>query len=549
MVNLAAATGCLAPGSASAAEVATHLFTGWYGIDAGQTVHKVNRANVDAESMKVIEAVMEHYHQTLAVADGDFAPERVNVPIGVKLRAEVSTKSDPWLLPDKPWETGSMTLNHVIFHDGLYRVWYGASAAVVGGHDTIRVLPNGRRKMGARVGETGGGGGLCYMESKDAVHWVKPSFGLVDFRGSKDNNIIPQVRGVQEIFLDPYAPAEERYKSVANVDKHDFDPNTKESGPVLAGAVSPDGIHWTSLPAPLWNHVFNGDGSPNVHIDPFTRKYVLYMRANYPRRRSISRSETSDFRHFPYPVIILTPGPDEDPSADYYDNPYLCYPGAPSSQLMLVSAFHRDIDVVDMQMATSMDGDAWNWLSPRAVVKLGKQGDWDGGMLWAMGDMVRLPDGRIAVGMIGDSVRHNESWRVRWESTYKNGKSLSAWAIWEDGRIAGVEAEKAGEFTTLALKATGQPIEINARTGSSGSVQVEVLIEEKGGPYPTLALKAREMIGDFSWRPLVFPEGSLTQLAGKNIRLRFHLYNAKVFGVRGEGLDWARSTRMSPPQL
>ncbi|MSU70618.1 MAG: hypothetical protein EXS39_07580 [Opitutaceae bacterium] len=523
---------------APAGEVVTHLFTSWYGIDAGVAVFKVNRAKLDPESLNLLEQVKDYYK--IELTDGESAPERVSVPSGVKLRAEVAKKSEPWLLPDKPWETGSMTLYGVIHEGGLYRVWYHASAKSTVKWKAVINPVNGRTKLGSDT--VGGGGGMCYMESKDAVHWVKPSLGLVDFQGSKDNNMITGVW--YEIFIDRAAPPEERYKSVTKRRIRDFDPNTKVEGPALAGSVSPDGIHWTQIAEPLsdWKGAsLANDGGANVHRDEQTGRYVLYTRANYPRRRSIARAETSDFRHWPFPAIIITTGNDEDPAVDFYDNPYLQYPGAPGSHLMLVSAYHRDTSQVDMWMASSMDGDAWSWLTPRTVVELGKQGDWDGGMIWACGDMVQLPDGRIAVAMRGDSGRHEEYWQVTFEQGRKRQESNTAWAIWEDGRIAGVEAEKVGEFTTLPLKATGRPIEINARTGGSGSVQVEVLIDEQGRPFHKLALRAQQMAGDIPWRPLVFSEGSLAQLAGKTIRLRFHLYDAKVFGVRGEGLDLVSS--------
>ncbi|MSU69406.1 MAG: hypothetical protein EXS39_01225 [Opitutaceae bacterium] len=528
------AGGWLVP--APAAEVVTHLFTSWYGVEAGNAVFKVNRANVDPESLNIIEQVKDYYK--IEMTDGDSAPERVSVPRGVKLRAEVAGKSEPWLIFDKPWEAGGVALQRVLQVDGLYRAWYSVEGKT---RPKVIINPaNGRKKLGSE-GEAISG--LCYMESRDAVHWVKPALGLVEFRGSKDNNFISPEAG-PAIFIDRAAPPEERYKSVSNRTLHDFDPKTKVHGPALGGAVSPDGIHWTALPKPIsdWQGaMIANDGSPEIHRDELTGKYVLYTRANYPRRRSIARAETDDFRRWPVPVIILTPGPDEDPSVDFYDNPFLQYPGAPSTQLMLVSSYHRDTSQVDMRMATSMDGDGWNWLSPRTVVELGKPGDWDGGSLYAMSDMVRLPDGRVAVGIIGKTGRHEEYWRMKFERGQKSLDFQAAWAIWEDGRIAGVTAEKAGEFTTLPLKATGRPIEINARTGGSGSVQVEVLIEEPGRPFPKMALQAQQMTGDLLWRPLAFSAGDLTQLTGKTIRLRFHLFDAKVFGVRGEGLEWMSS--------
>lgn len=522
------------------AELVTHLFTDWYGVEAGAVVIKVNRSVLDAESLDTLEQVKDYYK--IGFADGESPPEQVSVPFGVKLRAEVATKSEPWMIPDRPWETGGMSLVKVVHYDGLYRVWYMASAKGEPAKWKVVVLPNGRKKLGG--GGTSGGGGLAYMESKDAVNWVKPSLGLVEFRGSKDNNLIIGPGG-GSIFLDRGAPPAERYKAVYKKRIRDFHPEAKEDGPALEGAVSPDGIHWTILPAPIsdWKGApLANDGHAEVHCDDVTGRYVLYTRANYPRRRSIARASTADFRMWrDLPEIILTPGPDEDPSVDFYDHPYLYYPGSASTHLMLVSSFHRDTSRVDMRLGSSMDGSAWNWLSPRSVVELGKLGDWDGGQLYAYGDMVQLPDGRIAVGMIGYSDRHEDVWRSRFEPGF-NSQERVVWALWEDGRIAGVEAEKLGEFTTLPLKATGQPIEINARTGNSGagSVQVDVVIDVAGG-QPQVVLRSRLMIGDLRWHKLEFAEGQLADLAGKTIRLRFQLYDAKVFGVRGDGLEWVSS--------
>lgn len=526
----------LVPVSILRAEMVTHLFTSWYGIDAGNTVFKVNRAKVDPETLKVIEQVKDYYK--IELTDGDSAPIRVSVPEGVKLRAEMATKTEPWLIADKPWEAGGVWLQRVIHEGGLYRVWYSCSE--IGGRDKVIVSPvNGRPKLGSEGGERVNG--MCYMESRDAKNWVKPSLGLVEFRGSKDNNILPGAGPA--IFIDRAAPPAERYKSISNARIRDFDPTAAKDGPALAGAVSPDGIHWTRLPQPVtdWKGAtLANDGSPEAHYDEKTGNYVLYTRANYPRRRSIASAVTTDFRRWPVPAITLTPGPDDDPSVDFYDNPYLFYPGSASSHLMLVSSYHRNTSEVNLRMATSMDGDAWNWLSPRPVLKVGRTGDWDGGQLYAYGDMVRLPDGRVAVGITGISSRHEEYWRAKWEEG-RSQTNETAWAVWEDGRVAGVEAENAGEFTTLPLKATGQPIEINARTGNSGSVRVEVLIEEPGRPIHQVALQAGEMSGDIRWQPLAFTQGRLADLAGKTIRLRFHLYNAKVFGMRGDGLEWVSS--------
>lgn len=506
----------------------THLFTSWYGVDAGTAVFKVDRTKVDAESLELLDQVKGYYK--IQLADGDTPPTRVNSPRGVKVRAEVATKSEPWLVPEKPWEVGELAIQAVIHDGGRYRAWY--SCKLTASRDKAVVAPNGRLKLGSEGGQSG----LCYQESDDGFHWRKPSLGLVEFQGSKDNNIVTTDVFLLGggIFLDPAAPSDERYKMVVNTDIRQFDPAAKGRVGVLGAAVSPDGLHWQKLPDPLWRESFNNDGSPSVFHDAQTGKYVLFTRANYPRRRSIARAETDDFRHWPHPVIILTPGPDEDPSDDFYDNPYLRYPGSGAGHLMLVSTYHRDTSLVDMRLATSMDGAAWNWLSPRTVVPLGKSGAWDGGMLFAVSDMVRLADGRVAVAVYGTSSAHEEAWRTKFERG-RASRQGSGWAMWEDGRIAGIEAAQAGEFTTLPLTATGRPIEINARTGFTGSVQVDVVID--GVPSEPV-LRSAEVTGDLPWQSPPWQQGDLTSLAGKTIRLRFHLDHAKVFAIRGDGLEF-----------
>jgi hypothetical protein len=427
---------------------------------------------------------------------------------------------------------GGASLGVVIQEGKLIRAWYNSSTA--GQHDKVIVAPNGRLKLGSE----GGTSFLCYAESDDGLHWRKPALGLVEFQGSKDNNIITAdsyFLGGQ-IFPDPAAPADERYKMAKNMDIRQFEPRAK-GRVVMGGAISPDGLHWQKLPEPLWHETFNNDGGPAIYRDEQSGKYVMFMRANYPRRRSIARAETDDFLHWPQPTLILTPGPDDDPAVDFYDNTYVRYPGTTNGHLMLVANFHRGTSLVDTRLASSMDGAGWNWLSPRTVVKLGPRGAWDGGMLFAVPNMICLPDGRVAVAYVGNSEGHEEYWRAKFERG-RTRQQGCAWAIWEDGRIAGIAADQGGEFTTLPFRASGEPIELNARTGFAGSVQVDVLIDRE---EDHAVLRSPELTGDLRWQPLAWEQGSLSALAGKTIRLRFHLYNAKVFGVRGVGLE-----RVSP---
>ena len=72
---------------------------------------------------------------------------------------------------EKPWE-GNASGYPTVFQDGdIYRMYYR-------GHRYI-VDPPPLRQAQAEV--------VCYAESRDGIHWVKPNLGLFDFPPTMDN--------------------------------------------------------------------------------------------------------------------------------------------------------------------------------------------------------------------------------------------------------------------------------------------------------------------------------------------------------------------------
>ena len=62
----------------------------------------------------------------------------------------------------------------------------------------------------------GDGSKLCLATSKDGVHWEKPNLGKVEYKGSRDNNILPPGSGIPTL-LDPNeTDPSRRYKAVAD---------------------------------------------------------------------------------------------------------------------------------------------------------------------------------------------------------------------------------------------------------------------------------------------------------------------------------------------
>ena len=107
----------------------------------------------------------------------------------------------------------------------------------------------------------------CYAESRDGIHWTRPSLDIHEFEGSGANNIVWVDKGSHNFapFKDsnPEAPPDQRYKALAG-------------GPLRA-LVSADGLHWKMLKKDVIS-----DGafdSQNLGFwDPLRKEYVAFYR-------------------------------------------------------------------------------------------------------------------------------------------------------------------------------------------------------------------------------------------------------------------------------
>lgn len=204
---------------------------------------------------------------------------------------------------DEPWEGGTCAY-HTVFRDGdLYRMYY-------------------RGGWGYKI--------YCYAESRDGVHWVKPKLGLVEFRGSKENNIILMGEGTEAFapFKDanPDCEPDAPYKAFAVHCKND-PPST------LGAFKSVDGIRWTRMgnkPLIAKGHF---DSQNLAFWDTVRQRYVEFHRwyQKYPdtemEMRDILTSTSPDFLNWTEPPVILqyTGSPPED----LYTSQIVAYHRAP----------------------------------------------------------------------------------------------------------------------------------------------------------------------------------------------------------------------------
>ena len=523
------------------------LFLDWLNVyEAGGMEITLDPARISPQGRKMIDSNAKKWG--IHVDTSGHGMKRSCVPFGVKVTIEKARKSHPWLHEDQPWEKCISSLT-VIHEEGKYRCWYAVTfpKPLEAEKSAEQVFHEGRQMdMGME--------GLCYAESSDGVNWVKPSIGLFSFNGSTDNNIVSNLQmGPGSVFRDPSAPPEERYKGFV----WDTLPGRGSGwlGFGLYGAVSPDGLRWTRLPDPLIPEFC--DTQNVVYWDEQKRRYVGYFRGGMCGR-AIRYAETDDFRKWPSPEVIAHPsGLLDGPCDDYYSNGFTMYPEDPLVKLIFCSIYHHDSDLLDVRLGLTHNGcEIWtekgagaackviNWVSLDPVLEPGKLGTWDCGQLYPSPNMVRLPDGTLAVPYHGSNYTHEGYCYGHYYENYSEDSSAYAWAIWDDGRLAGIEAEDYGEFWTKSFVCTGGPIEINARTKKAGSVEVELWASksEEMREFLGVPIKAipgytfDECIpfrGDELWTPLQWKDKeNLSQLKGQKVHLRFRLAGAKIFGYR-----------------
>jgi hypothetical protein len=154
-----------------------------------------------------------------------------------------------------------------------YRMWYT-------GRD-----PDGKRQV-------------CYAVSRDGLKWEKSKLGLVEYRGSRQNNLVA-IQGLNaRVLYEPNEPdASRRFKMIREVNPA-----------MILAAASADGVRWTSIagnqdviagsnlePSGLIKHqgvyYLNGHGGPVPHPIPARG----YMR---PQKRMMVTLMSYDFEHW-----------------------------------------------------------------------------------------------------------------------------------------------------------------------------------------------------------------------------------------------------------
>jgi hypothetical protein len=440
----------------------------------------------------------------------------VFMPYGVRLRvARPALTAEPFIRPDRPADGVTMGGYCTLLQDGgKYRLWYESYLPGQGTDELAHI---------------------CYAESDNCVDWRKPELGLIEYQGSKANNLIYSHGHGGSVFIDPVAPPAERYKLI-HLDKVPLQEyKGKQINAFLFGAVSPDGIRWTRLKEPLIRHT--SDTQTICEYDPVRRCYVAYVRgwepqtsAGYGGRRIVMRTESETFGNFPEPEPILSLGPEVPPDVDIYTNAYQRWPGAPRAYLMTPAIYHRSSDCVDLQLATSHDSLRWHFPQREPFVPNGEAGSGIEGAIYAGRGTIQLRPGVWAFPVTAYPRTHNMAFTPTPQRPRQGGLRLAT--LREDGYMA-VEAETEGEFWTQRATFTGGKLLINSWGHTGGRVRVEIC-DDEGHSKPGFSLAECDRLdGDQIWSTVSWGGRSdVSAFRGQLMRLHFHLNRVRLHAFR-----------------
>ena len=416
---------------------------------------------------------------------------------------------------DRPWDEASVAFMSILEDDGVYRGYYRCD------HMDSSRAPNPRH--------------TAYAESSDGITWQKPSLGLVEFEGSKDNNLVWMGPGANlSAFVDTNTAAqpEEKYKAVVRLGRAEGEA-LGAPGPCVVALSSLDGVRWTMMQdgPVLTDGPFD---SFNVAFwDEWESKYVIYTRgvagvgSFKGGVRWIRRSTSTDFLNWT-PLEPIDAG--DTPFEHLYTNACVPYTRAPGVYLMFPSRYvieHTpDPDweggpgVNDIVFMSSRDGLKFDRSFMEAFLRPGlDEKNWhERGIYMERGIIQTSPEEL--------SLYISDHWR------YPTTR-ISRYVLRTDGFVSINAGYGGGTLTTKPLVFDGGELELNYSTSAAGSVRVEVQ-DDEGRAISGFALdECPEMFGDEIGGRVDWGESAdLGTLAGRPVRLRFELKDADVYAFK-----------------
>lgn len=431
----------------------------------------------------------------------------------------------PLLRPTEPWEGKSVYIYGTVLKDqpagSGYRMWYTSFEKEYY---------------------------LCYATSSDGITWQKPRLGLIDYKGSKENNIT-MVGGGTLVYDPDDADASRRYKLMTYTAK----PKDKAGYCVH---FSPDGLTWTAYaknPVILYGDVSSVayDRAARLFIATTKQRMLMANTSVTPGKqdRSAFVSVSRNFTDWTAPEApnsrwaLAVEGDHVDDfrvmaqggiEAQIYGMPVYPYEGIYVGLPWVFDIMNYSSGIyantgdgpIQVQIAASRDLRHWSRPVRDPILPLGKAGAWDDGTIYTASTwLVSSREVELYYGAM--NMTHGA------DAAGRKQTALIAKATWRrDGFVSLCNGgDDTGTVTTKPLtigKVT--QLMVNAELRQGGSLAVEVL-DASGIAMPQFSRReAIPVTGDQLTATVGWTGGgTLAALAGQTIRLRFHLTGGDIY--------------------
>jgi hypothetical protein len=424
---------------------------------------------------------------------------------------------------DSPWESGDTIYYNIVKDDGLYRMYYLANRYM--GYKKEIKFENSPMVV-------------CCAISTDGIKWEKPDFGICEFEGSKNNNIILDHRSGDFdnffVFKDtnPGCPDNEKFKGIGRPARNPAE---------LWCFVSADGIDFQKA----WMMTDKGkfDTLNTAFWDVHKNKYFCYIRDFHNGIRDIRYMISDDFKTWTDPVLLDFGSGDDYPLYTNVISPYYrgdhIYTGFPSRYVerkewsanfdqlsnpgyrkVLIELLPRlGLATTDCVFMTSRDGIRWNRFD-EAFMTPGPEHMYN----WVYGDCYP------ALGMIETPQEPpcNDteiSMYVFENHFFPVTSKLRRYTIRKDGFVSYNSGYKQSALITKPFVFTGKRMSLNFSTSAIGWIKIKVRCGGK-------ELESVELFGDNTDRTVYFKEGDISEFSRRTVIMEMTMSDADVFSFK-----------------
>jgi len=442
-----------------------------------------------------------------------------------KFHAAKKYEGNPVIRQDKPWEGadengGPYLYGTVMWDNGKLRMWYHCW------YDKGYLNP--------------------YAESQDGINWVKPNLGIIEWKGSKENNLfLGNCQDPNE--KPPYFEQGQCHNP--SIIKRPWEPDPQKRYALFCfghdyrhprNAFSPDGLHWTFTTETREKPLLEGGDVLHVCYDYYKLRYVATWKAYHPRRgRAVGVAVSDDGMKWTKPceqVIFIADDLDPD-AAQIYGMPVFCYQGMYIGLPWIYNArfwkkgayikpnrenLEKDSPcTMDVQLAWSWDLINWTRNPDRQpLIPRGKKGQFDCGMIYTARAPVQVGD-HLYFYYGGFDGPHNSE---------KSKANIGLAVMRMDGFCSMTAADTEGWLISRRENFTTPEVTINAKTTEDGYVIAEILDEDNNVMDGFSREQCIPFRGDLVHHVLNWKTKSFTEAQRKaEKKFRFYIKKADLY--------------------